>query len=176
MFRYGLIADDKNLFTLWPDVSAYFQDIDHHYTHIKSINKDFWDFAIYYTHTPRRQQLLALKSKIQKTLDDFVKKAKYKKKRLQKNLSCLIPRLRRRFSSDPDKMMAGGFYGRKMTKEEIEAKKQARIETAQSRNDQDPLLALLHEKDFDYDEEDEDMEYNSMGKSLPSNSYSKCCL
>ena len=130
---------------------------------LKSINKDFWQFAIYYTHTPRKEQIKVLKSKIQDALDSIVQKAKYKSKRFQKNLACLVPRLRRKFSSDPEKMMASGYYGRKMTEEEMETKEQARFEAVQSRNDQDPLLALFHQKEFDYD-----YESDSMGKNRNS--------
>ena len=170
------LSDDKNLFTLWPDISAYLQDIDQHYTHfnLKSINKDFWQFAIYYTHTPRKEQLLALKSKMKEALDYFVQKVKYKSKRFQKNLACLLPRLQRKFSSDPEKLMASGYYGRKMTEEELEAKNQSKLEAAQSRNDKDPLLALLHQKEFDYDYESDSMGklWNSFHyKHMSSNQY-----
>ena len=127
---------------------------------LKSINKDFWQFAVYYTHTPRKEQINLLKSKIQDALDSIVQKAKYKSKRFQKNLACLVPRLRRKFSSDPEKMMSSGYYGRKMTEEEIEAKEQARFDAAQSRIDQDPLLALFHQKEFDYDYESDSMGTN----------------
>ena len=56
-------------------------------------------------------------------------------------------------------MMASGYYGREMSLEEQEAKKLARRVLAESRNDQDPLLALLHDKEIDYD-----YESDSMGK------------
>ena len=51
--------------------------------------------------------------------------------------------------------MSTGYYGREMSLEEQQAKAQIRID-AQSRNDQDPLLALLHDN-YDY-------ESDSMGK------------
>ena len=57
-------------------------------------------------------------------------------------------------------MMESGYYGRQMTKEEQDIKMQAKFEAAESRNDQDPLLALLHQKELDYD-----YESDSMGKS-----------
>ena len=166
-----LILEDKNIFRIWPDLSEYIKDIDKHYTHIndnadkenetiisllRSINKEFWQSVIYYTHTPRTKQLRILKSR----MDDVITKFKYKVKRFRKNFACLIPRLQRRFSSDPQKMMASGYYGRQMTEEEQEVKKQAKLEVAQSRNNQDPLLALFHKQELDYD-----YEYDSMGKS-----------
>ena len=122
---------------------------------LKSINEEFWQSVIYYTHTPREEQLRALKSKI----DDIITKCKNKIKRFRKNFACLVPRLQRKFSSDPQKMMESGYYGRQMTKEEQEFKRQAKLEAAQSRNDQDSLLALLHKKELD-----NDYESDSMGK------------
>ena len=71
-------------------------------------------------------------------------------------MACLIPRLQRKFAKDPKRMMESGFYGRIMSPEEQEAKKKAQI-LAQSRNDQDPLLALLHEKDFENPDESDSM-------------------
>ena len=54
-------------------------------------------------------------------------------------------------------MMESGYYGRQMTKEEQDIKMQAKFEAAESRNDQDPLLALLHKKELDYDYESDSM-------------------
>ena len=75
------------------------------------------------------------------------------------NVACLLPRLQRKFAKDPKKLMSTGYYGREMSLEEQQAKAQIRID-AQSRNDQDPLLALLHDKEIDYD-----YESDSMGKT-----------
>ena len=87
-----------------------------------------------------------------------------------KNVACLVPRLQRKFAKDPKKMMSSGYYGREMTLEEQEAKLQARLD-AQSRNDQDPLLALLHDKEFDYD-----YESDSMGKANIISTVWKLCV
>ena len=65
------------------------------------------------------------------------------------NVACLLPRLQRKFAKDPKKLMSTGCYGRKMSLEEQQAKAH-----------QDPLLALLHDKEIDYD-----YESDSMGKT-----------
>ena len=146
----------------------YIREIDTHYTKINhniygnslisiltSINQEFWDNVVYYSTLPTEEKL----NKVKTLIENVIRKFNFKRKRLMKNVACLVPRLQRKFAKDPKKMMSSGYYGREMTLEEQEAKLQARLD-AQSRNDQDPLLALLHDKEFDYD-----YESDSMGKA-----------
>ena len=60
--------------------------------------------------------------------------------------------------------MSTGYYGREMSPLEEQQSK------AQPRNDQDPLLALLHDKEIDYDNESDSM---GIGKDKFLNSIQK---
>ena len=148
----------------------YIKEVDAHYTKINynvdgddeslisilsTLSQEFWDTIVYYVNLPEEEKI----NNIKYLIEEVIRKFDYKRKRLMKNIACLIPRLQRKFAKDPKKMMASGYYGREMSIEEQEAKKLARRVLAESRNDQDPLLALLHDKEIDYD-----YESDSMGK------------
>ena len=148
----------------------YIKEVDAHYTKINynvdgddeslisilsTLSQEFWDTIVYYVNLPEEEKI----NNIKYLIEEVIRKFDYKRKRLMKNIACLIPRLQRKFAKDPEKMMASGYYGREMSLEEQEAKKLARRVLAESRNDQDPLLALLHDKEIDYD-----YESDSMGK------------
>ena len=107
---------------------------------------------VYYSDLPKEEKL----NKIKYLIESVIRKFNYKRKRPMKNVACLLPRLQRKFAKDPKKLMSTGYYGREMSLEEQQAKAQIRI-NAQSRNDQDPLLALLHDKEIDYDYESDSM-------------------
>ena len=148
----------------------YIKEVDAHYTKINynvdgddeslisilsTLSQEFWDTIVYYVNLPEEEKI----NNIRYLIEEVIRKFNHKRKRLMKNIACLIPRLQRKFAKDPEKMMASGYYGREMSIEEQEAKKLARRVLAESRNDQDPLLALLHDKEIDYD-----YESDSMGK------------
>ena len=148
----------------------YIKEVDAHYTKINynvdgddeslisiltTLSQEFWNTIVYYVNLPEEEKI----NNIRYLIEEVIRKFNHKRKRLMKNIACLIPRLQRKFAKDPEKMMASGYYGREMSIEEQEAKKLARRVLAESRNDQDPLLALLHDKEIDYD-----YESDSMGK------------
>ena len=104
--------DSQNLWMIrnMPDLMAYIKEIDTQYTNINNNTYRESLISIVTSINGTKEDKL---NKIKYLIESVIRKFNYKRKRLVKNVACLLPRLQRKFAKDPKKLMSTGYYGLK---------------------------------------------------------------